>query len=241
MAAAAVFSWIVLCGTGEAGSISVKTPSLSIRNGGLTTSTFSSLNETVSDDDSNISTITVSADEMELSGNSGILADTFGSARGGDILLQPYAPGGDIEINTIGNSAEISASTARGSSGPGGNITIQNAEIARLENTELFTSSSGVGDAGGISVQNVGVLLMRHGSLIQAGASNTGNGGDVDIDADFVVTVPGEDNDILANATFGDGGNINITANRIIGFQTLEEFSNNSSLRGNGRNDMRVI
>ena len=79
---------------------------------------------------------------------------------------------------------------------------------------------------------------MRHGSLIQAGASNTGNGGDVDIDADFVVTVPGEDNDILANATFGDGGNINITANRIIGFQTPEEFSNNSSLRGNGRNDI---
>src|SRR3712207_8808007 len=41
-----------------------------------------------------------------------------------------------------------------------------------------------------------------------------GDGGNININADFVVAVPKEDSDITANAFNGRGGNINITTDR---------------------------
>ena len=213
---------------GSAGEISISTPQLNISNGGQV-SVRTNNNGTGG-------TITIESDEINLSGNdSEILASTSGTAPGGSIILQPNTSG-NIEINTIGDGPKISASTASGSSGMGGNITIQNAEVAKLDNTELLTSSDGSGRAGNINVQNVDVLLMRRESLIQAGASSIGSGGNVDIDAGFVVTVPSEDNDILANARERAGGNIDITANRIIGFREAGRFR--TDLRGNDISDI---
>ncbi|MEL6230160.1 MAG: filamentous hemagglutinin N-terminal domain-containing protein [Cyanobacteria bacterium J06627_3] len=213
---------------GSAGEISISTPQLNISNGGQVS--------VLTNNNGTGGTIKIESDEINLSDNgSEILASTTAAASGGSIVLQPNT-GGDIEINTIGDGPQISASTAPGSSGTGGNITIRNAEIAKLDNTELLTSSNGSGRAGNINVQNVDVLLMRRGSLIQAGASSTGSGGEVDIDAGFVVTVPNENNDILANARENAGGNIDITANRIIGFREVDQFSDR--LRENGLSDI---
>ncbi|MEO1257110.1 MAG: hypothetical protein AAFY41_19835, partial [Bacteroidota bacterium] len=92
--------------------------------------------------------VTLYTDEINLSGSgTEISANTDGSGSGGSIILQPNASD-SIEINTTGDGPQISASTAPGSSGTGGNITIQNAEIAKLDNTELLTSSNGSGRAG---------------------------------------------------------------------------------------------
>ncbi|MEM8505469.1 MAG: filamentous hemagglutinin N-terminal domain-containing protein [Cyanobacteria bacterium P01_D01_bin.1] len=172
-------------------------------------------------------------------------------ARGGNIVIQSPDASGSVEITSVDGTSQISASTTGG--GDGGSITIRNAEVANLRNVELLTrsgestastamrnssniNSRNLGRAGDIIVEDVDVLLMRRGSLIQAGASGNADGGNVDIEANVVLTISGEDNDILANARLGAGGNINITADQIIGFQEVEQFSDN--LRNNAISDI---
>lgn len=147
---------------------------------------------------------------------------------------------GDVNIKATGDVAfsdsfVLSELQAQGA-GAGGNINIVNAETVGLDNTQFLTSSAGDGNAGDVVIDQVDALILRRGSLIQAGASDLDDGGNVDIDADFVVTVPNENNDILANAREGTGGNIDITANRIIGFQVVEQFSD--ALRNNSISDI---
>lgn len=218
-------------GNGFAGSISLLTPLLNIQNGTqITAATNSSEISGIGGD------ITIEVDLMNLSGStSGISVNTNGPATAGSITLEPFISD-SIEIVTTGGDPQFSASTARGSSGQGGDIFIQNAELALLRNTKLLTGSSGSGNAGNIFVENVNVMLLRQGSLIQAGASADGDGGNINIDATIVLTVPEENNDILADTNSGTGGNINITAASILGYRSVEAFSRD--LRNNQSNDI---
>ncbi|MBT9314836.1 two-partner secretion domain-containing protein [Leptothoe spongobia] len=161
--------------------------------------------------------------------NSQILSNTSANSTGN---------GGNVTFvandNVVLNSTIFNTDT--GGSGRAGSISIRDAEVVKLDNTELITSSNGPGGAGSIFIQNVDLLLMRRGSLILADASTTGGGGNVDIDASFVFTIPEEDNDILANSLFGQGGVIDINANLIVGFREVEQFS--PTLRGNFISDI---
>jgi large exoprotein involved in heme utilization and adhesion len=72
------------------------------------------------------------------------------------------------------------------------------------------------------------LLLMRNGSLISTEAGTAlsgGNGGNIRINVDFVVAVPKEDSDIIANAYEGKGGNINITTQGIFGLEFREKLT----------------
>jgi large exoprotein involved in heme utilization and adhesion len=72
------------------------------------------------------------------------------------------------------------------------------------------------------------LLLMRNGSLISTEAGTAlsgGNGGNIRINADFVVAVPKEDSDIIANAYEGKGGSINITTQGIFGLEFRENLT----------------
>ena len=60
---------------------------------------------------------------------------------------------------------------------------------------------------------------MRRNSLTSAEASGTGNGGNITINAPLIVAFPSENSDIIANASQGQGGNINITTQGIFGFE----------------------
>ncbi|MEO0432204.1 MAG: filamentous hemagglutinin N-terminal domain-containing protein [Cyanobacteria bacterium J06656_5] len=186
--------------------------------------------------------IILNTDEISLDDGGRITASTSNAGSGGSIILNPI----DDRL-TINGDGEISASTS--GTGAGGSITIRDADVVTLNNAQLLTSSTSSseadstdgtntpGSAGNVQIDDVGILFMRQGSLIQAAAEGGADGGNVDIDADFVITVPSEDNDILANATGGgNGGRIDIDANRIIGFRVVEEFRDN--LRGNGRSDI---
>jgi large exoprotein involved in heme utilization and adhesion len=64
---------------------------------------------------------------------------------------------------------------------------------------------------------------MRRNSQISTTAGTAqagGNGGNIEIDTDFIVAVPQENSDIIANAFTGRGGNINITAQGIYGIES---------------------
>jgi hypothetical protein len=218
-------------GSGRAGDIRFLTPQLNIQNGAQVTAATNSLRKGAAGGG-----ISIEADAITLSGDATeVSVSTSGPAAAGSIVVEPFASG-SIEISTLGDGPQFSASTASGSNGQGGDIIVRDADIALLRNTELVTSSNGTGNAGNIIVEDVDVLLLRQDSLLQAGASANGDGGNIDIDATIVITVPNENNDILADTNSGTGGNIDITAAGILGFRAVDAFS--SDLDSNGLNDI---
>ena len=75
-------------------------------------------------------------------------------------------------------------------------------------------------------------LTLQENSIISARALENANGGNIDLDANFVIAQPNQNNDIVASAAEGTGGDINITTNAIFG---LEE---RDSLPPNNTNDL---
>ncbi|MGD1899735.1 MAG: filamentous hemagglutinin N-terminal domain-containing protein [Phormidesmis sp.] len=103
-------------------------------------------------------------------------------------------------------------------SGTAGNMAIA-ADTVRLDNGRLTAETAAV-NGGNIVLEGLDLLLLRNGSLISttAGTDGTGgNGGNIDIQAAAVVSVPDENSDILANAFSGSGGNVRINTSGLFG------------------------
>jgi len=154
------------------------------------------------------------ADTAILNGaNSGIFSQASADATGN---------GGQVIVNAgtlqLSNNAGLSSS-AEGV-GVAGGIAV-NTGFLSLDNARILTETRS-GDGGNIGLNVDGILVLRHGSLISTTAGSAGvggNGGNIDIRAEFVIGVPGENSDITANAFEGQGGNILITTNGIYGLQ----------------------
>jgi large exoprotein involved in heme utilization and adhesion len=185
--------------TGNAGTLTIITPSLSVTNG----ATLRALTEGSGDAGS----IFVNASKsIFLSGvDTGIFSNTTSdsSGKGGSIFIDPER----VEIN---NGAAISVDSK--GSGIGGNISIE-ADQLRLDNGRI-SAQTVRSDGGDIKLAVSNLLFLRRGSLISTTAGTEkagGNGGNMVITAGFIVAVPGENSDITANAFLGDGGNIDVT------------------------------
>ena len=111
---------------------------------------------------------------------------------------------------------------ARGSGfGDAGNITID-ANYIFLNNQGQITAVTSSGEGGNINIDVWDLILMRHNSLISATAGTApagGNGGNITINAPFIVAVPTENSDITANAYTGNGGSIKIFSQAIFGLK----------------------
>ncbi|HEY9832958.1 MAG TPA: hypothetical protein V6D26_20570, partial [Stenomitos sp.] len=211
--------------------------------------------------------ITVSANTLNLSGtNSGLFAETKGAGNAGDLTLNSYngndvqvnfAEGAQISASTSGSgkggnitvSAPNSSVTLKGDGsdkgglsasasgeGNGGNIDI-NARRLEMDRATIRSEATN-SNAGDIKLTLDDRLLLRHGSLISTTAK-TGNGGNITITAPsaFVVAVPYENNDIIANAFTGNGGQITISAYRVFGLKPQNGQSFNT-LRQNRTSDI---
>jgi large exoprotein involved in heme utilization and adhesion len=106
-----------------------------------------------------------------------------------------------------------------------GDIFIQASQNLELNRSEIDGTKVS-GDGGDITLRVGNVLLMRNLSNISTTSQRYGAGGDggkITITADFIVAVPVEDSDIIANAFNGRGGNINITTQGIYGLKFRKE------------------
>ena len=195
-------------GQGEANSITVTANTFETSSGSqLSTQTSSNFN-------AGDITLRVT-DTILLSGNnSGLFATTTSqsSGNGGDILVDP-------EIVTISDGAGIAANSE--GSGQGGEINLQAGSLT-LDNQAFITAATTSNRGGEITLQIQDILLLRNNSNITATAGTSGAGGDggnININAQFVVAVPNENSDITANAFAGNGGNIDIDSTSIFGLQ----------------------
>jgi filamentous hemagglutinin family protein len=182
---------------------------------------------------------------------SGLYAQAFATGKAGDLTITT----GDLIVRDRAQVtvAAGSAADARVPTGPlvfflgndgviprvddtatgaAGNLRVD-ADAIVLNNQGKLLASTASGEGGNIQLEARDLLLMRHNSLISAEARGTGNGGNIDItNTQFIVAVPFEDSDIIANAFEGRGGNIEIETQGIFGLEKRR------AIQGNGTSDI---
>jgi len=205
-------------GQGAAGIIDVTANRFLATNGGQLLSTTSS--------NSNAGNIELNViDDITLTGaGTGLFANSTPGSTG---------DGGSIIIDPITMTIEDGAGIAVDSQGAGigGEIHISAGSLTLAQG---FITAEAFSDQGGdINLDIADILLLRNHSLISATAgigSGAGDGGNINIGAQFVIGVPNENSDIIANAFLGDGGRIEITTNAIFGLKFREEVTPSSDI-----------
>ena len=145
--------------------------------------------------------------------------------------LESIGNGGKLSIQannlTIKDGGQVTASSD--GSGDAGEITKIITNNLKLNNGSITTTSRS-GKGGNIkNLQAQNLLLLDNHSQISttSGIGNIGggNGGNININAGFIVGFPQGNSDITANAFQGDGGNINIITNDIFGLKFRSELT----------------
>ncbi|MEM8719136.1 MAG: filamentous hemagglutinin N-terminal domain-containing protein [Cyanobacteria bacterium P01_G01_bin.39] len=166
---------------------------------------------------------------QELEPLTGLFANTTDLSQGNGGNIQISSP----QTLSISNSGEITVDSQ--GSGNGGNLLINSGSL-NLDNQSKLIAETRFGQEeqqpSNIVLQIDDVLTLRGDSLISARALNNANGGNVTIDANFIVAYPEQitgsgGNDIIASAKEGAGGNITIATEGIFGI--AERIQNSST------------
>jgi filamentous hemagglutinin family protein len=255
----AIFNTIEPSGTGKGGNITVDAGSVSLSNGSLLAASnngtgnagnvkieatgsvdiigtkspnlvggISSLvsNKTVG----NGGNITIDARTFRLQDSAALIAGNLGQGNAGAIDI---STADSVLLSGTGGLFVTTASPR----GIGGDITIASPRIA-LDNGSRINAGSRSGNGGNIRIGNntpsTNLLLLRNGAQIATDAAGTaqqgGNGGNININSQFIVAIPTENSDITANAVKGSGGNVNINAQGLFGTQLRPRQTSNSDI-----------
>jgi filamentous hemagglutinin family protein len=221
-------------GSGNAGSISIGS--------GHAGNTFINGENLTMDQGSQIRTETSSSgrsgkitlqflSKIHLDGSgTGLFANTLdkSSGDGGDIVIDP-------QILTVQNGAAIAVDS--NGTGKGGNITIFS-NYLNLFNGGKISAETVASDGGNITLNVPSLLFLRYGSQISTTAGTAlsgGNGGNININAGFIVGPSSDNADLFANAFTGKGGNINLTTNGIFGLAFRPQLTNLSDITASSK------
>jgi large exoprotein involved in heme utilization and adhesion len=187
---------------GQAGNITIQTPQLQVEQGAeISVSTFGS---------GNGGNLGINSDRLTVNDQGKLLATSTLQGQAGNVTIQAQ----QVQLDRQGVLAVSSTGE-----GDAGNLTLQ-AENLTLNHQSQIIAETTAGQGGNINLDLQNLLLLRNQSLISATAGvegGGGNGGNIDINARFVVAFPKENSDIIANAYTGTGGNILINALGIYG------------------------
>ena len=136
-------------------------------------------------------------------------------------------PGGNLTLQTnrltVSDRAQISVSnqgTARA-----GDLSI-NSRLVQLSDRAQLSAETRNANGGNITFNANDALLMDDRSSITTNAGTAragGNGGNIVLNAGFVIANPNTANQISANAFRGNGGQVNITTQGIYGFNDTDQ------------------
>lgn len=195
---------------------------------------------------------------------SGIFANSLGEGNAGNVDI--FSP----SITVSNGAQISVSSTNAGAAGSlfiqGNNVVLDNAallaeavegnqadislivrdSLSLLNGSRISTVARGDANGGNIVIGGTETQLLRFltlqgGSIISAeNSGGLGNGGNIDIAAQFIIAFPSELNQIIANAFKGDGGDIDIFTNAIFGPQFLN-ISASSQLGVDGDTNIETI
>jgi filamentous hemagglutinin family protein len=204
---------------GKGGDITVTTPSFRVANGAIVNAQTLNNNQG--------GNITITTDRFEAINGGQLITSTDGIGNAGAINLTAkdriLLSGSDP---TFFARAARAARAARVAGVRSNTVRNQGSRSGLFANTG--PNASGIG--GDIQLET-DFLFLDNGASISAGTDRS-QGGNITIDAQFIVASPDENNDIVANALEGQGGNINIETQGIFGLQERE------AVEGNNTNDI---
>ncbi|MEM8828731.1 MAG: filamentous hemagglutinin N-terminal domain-containing protein [Cyanobacteria bacterium P01_G01_bin.19] len=228
-------------GLGNAGNLTINAKNLVLESGGELTA--------ISFNDGNAGTLTINAlESVTVSGTtsdgqspSGIFASAFdGTGNGGNLTIATdeliVQDKGTIAVGNFQIVFGERMALPPGSGSPGTlNITANSLKLDNEGRIDAATQSE-TGDGANINLQVADNITLRNNSFISAQAFGNANGGNLTIDTNFIIAFPneiaGNGSDIIASAVDGNGGNINITAESLIGIQE------GMAIEGNQTNDI---
>ena len=158
--------------------------------------------------------IEIESQSLSLTNQSALEARSRGEGNAGTIKVNI----GDAV--TLNNQSQITVSK-EGTQGEAGDIEVS-AHSLSLNSGSNIIAETDSGEGGDISLLVQDLLVLRDGSRIstEAGTAQAGgDGGNITIDAEFILALPQENSDIIANAFEGRGGKINITTQGIFGIE----------------------
>lgn len=208
-----------LSGASPAGTLTVNTGRLTIRNGGIISA---------ASEEGSAGSLQINATELleitgvtntnipELQKGSSLLANSVGAGAAGDLLIQT----GRLIVS---DRAFINVSGE--GTGNAGNLQIS-ANSINLNNGSLRATTAS-GEGGNIFL-NSQTLQLRQNSSISTEARGSGNGGNININAQIITAL--ENSDIIANAAQGFGGRVIIDSQGIFGTQFREQLTPKSDI-----------
>ena len=159
---------------------------------------------------------------VSINDGSAILADTLGDAPGGGINISATE---SIEIMGFAPerlfTSRVGADVDLGATGDGGNITLQTPYLFLADGGQSTTGTFGLGNSGNTTVRAIDIeiiggyfepeadFLAPSGLYSQSDFGETGNGGNLNIEADYMLLAGGGR---LSTTSFGTGnaGSINV-------------------------------
>ncbi|NEO42029.1 MAG: filamentous hemagglutinin N-terminal domain-containing protein [Moorea sp. SIOASIH] len=235
-------------GDGDAGNITLRAEQVTIEGDSQVSATTSRVTDTDRGKGGNIEII--EANRFRATDGGNVRTTTEGNKQAGNITLEVRD-----DITLAGAGSGLFANTTRDSSGDGGNIFVDPRTVTIRDGAKIAVDSQGQGKGGNIELQagtltldnqaelsaetasNQGgnitltideLLFLRRNSKISTTAGTAqagGDGGNITINAPFIIGIRQEDSDITANAFEGNGGNINITTQGIIGLEFRENLT----------------
>jgi len=211
---------------GNGGNLTIETDRLSIKSGGRVTADTAG--------EGNAGNLSIKANNLvEVVG----APNSYRTFLSAEVKEGATGRGGNLKIEAgqlkIANEGSISVASFD-ESGTAGNLEI-NADSIQLDKGTI-TAATSLGEGGNINFNIDDTLTMRDNSRISAQAFGDADGGNININAGFVIAYPSQTpnngNDIIASAERGRGGNININTQQIFGLQERR------ATPGNGTNDI---
>ena len=215
---------------GFGGDVTITTDTLSVTNGGqVGAGTIGQGN----------------AGSVEITATDNIAIDGENSRGNPSGIFSPVAPeaegdGGNVTITTdtlsVTNGGAVNTNTE--GQGNAGEVTIEAGSIILNGDNARISSSTNSGNGGIVNLSVASTITLKNDSSISAEAFEEADGGNLSIDAQFIVAFPDGNNDLVAAAQQGQGGNININAESVLGIQerplsaTTNDINASSSVSG---------
>ena len=238
--------------TGDAGSLTIKTNALVVRDGAQVSAATAGAGKG--------GNLTIQTNTLRVEGGAQVGTNTLGAGKGGFLSIEAQ------DVQLIGTSPDgrfssgLSAETGRNSTGNAGDLTIKTNTLLVQDGAAVTVQSRRTGTAGKMEVDanqiyldNTGsirantsggggninlrspLIVLRNGSNITTNATGSSIlGGNININTENLVAVPSENSDISANSADFRGGNVTIRASGIFGIEFREQVTPLSDITATG-------
>jgi len=199
-------------GSGDAGTIHVSTPNLTINGGAISAFTLEEQGGAAGE-------IHLNVGKISLTGGAEIASDTYVDGQGGSVSIVA-SDGVTISGGSESGLIKSHISCATNGSGKGGDVSIST-PVLRIDEGYISASTFGGGNAGSIRL-DLDNLTLTNGAQIHTASVGAGHGGYLQVIASDTVTITGISSDggissaLLSGAYgTGQGGDIDIEAGQI--------------------------